>query len=93
MPHQGTPGWSADHAVFIAADTTTPKRFTDLIPGNEHGSQCITGSGDTGQKGNMAVATRHSMIHVFLAELGGDYHLPNLTILRIGGTELIPVEY
>jgi hypothetical protein len=41
----------------------------------------------------MAVATRHSMIRIFLADLGEDYHLPNLTIVPIGGTELIQVEY
>jgi hypothetical protein len=84
---------SADHNVFIRAYTTIPKRPTDRIPGNEHGSQCITRSGDTGQKGHMAGAMRHSMIHICLADLGGDYHLPNLTILPIGRVELIQVEY
>jgi hypothetical protein len=41
----------------------------------------------------MAVVARHSMVHIFFVDVGGDDSFLDFTILPIRGTELIQVEY
>jgi hypothetical protein len=39
------------------------------------------------------MTARHSMIHIFFVDVGGDDYFLDFMILSIGGTELIQIEY